>query len=78
VERPDRAAAREGLVGGGGLGERRLVERAHDRVDRGVDRVQARQGGLDRLAAGGPARADQVGQLDRIEPPELGGYGCTS
>jgi len=54
------------------------VERAHDRVDRGVDRVQARQRGLDRLAAGGPARADQVGQLDRIEPPELGGYERTS
>jgi hypothetical protein len=78
VERPHRGAAREGLVGGGGLGERRLVEGPHDRVDRGVDRVQARQRGLDRLAAGGLAVADQVGQLDRVEPPELGGYAGTS
>jgi hypothetical protein len=78
VERPHRAAAREGLVGGGGLGERLLVERPHDRVDRGVDRVQAGQRGLDRLAAGGLAGADQGGQLDRVEPPELGGYDLTS
>jgi hypothetical protein len=66
------------LVGSGGLGERPLVERPHDRVDRGVDRVQARQRGLDRLAAGGLAPADQVGQLDRVEPPELGSYTRTS
>jgi hypothetical protein len=78
VERAHRPAAREGLVGGGGLGKRLLVERPHDRVDARVDRVQAGQRGLDRLPAGGLTPADQVGQLDRVEPPELGGYDPTS
>jgi hypothetical protein len=54
------------------------VERADHRVERRVDRVQAGQRGLDRLAARGPAAADQVRELDRIEPPELGGYARTS
>jgi len=78
VERAHRAAAREGLVGGAGLGERRLVEGAHHRVDPRIDRVEAGERSLDRLATGGLALADQVGQLDRVEPPEVGGYARTS
>jgi hypothetical protein len=78
VERPHRPAAREGLVGRGGLRQRLLVERPDDRVEPRVDRVQARERGLGRLPARGPAPADQVGQLDRVEPPELGGYDPTS
>jgi hypothetical protein len=78
VKRADWPAARKGLVGGAGLGEGRLAEGAHHRVDPRVDRVEASERGLDRLAAGGLAAADQVGQLDRVEPPELGGYARTS
>jgi hypothetical protein len=54
------------------------VQRPHHRVERGVDRVEARQRGLDGLAAGDLLRADQGRQLDRVETPELGGYGRTS
>jgi hypothetical protein len=78
VERPHRLAAGEGLVRRGGVGERGLVQRPHHRVERGVDRVEARQRGLDGLAAGDLPRADQGRQLDRVETPELGGYGRTS
>jgi hypothetical protein len=78
VERPHRLAAGEGLVRGGGLGERGLVERADHRVERGVDRVEPAQGGLDGLAAGDLPGADQGRQLDRVETPELGSYDRTS
>jgi len=54
------------------------VERPHHRVERRVDRVQAGERGLDRLAAGGLASADQARELDRVQPPELGGYARTS
>jgi hypothetical protein len=78
VERAHRLAPREGLVGRGRLGERGLVQRTHHRVDRGVHRVEPSQRGLDGLAAGDLPRADQGRQLDRVETPELGGYGRTS
>jgi len=78
VERAHRPAAGQGLVGGRGLREGRVVKRAHHRVDPRVDRVEARQGGGDDLTAGDGLPADHLRQLDGVEAPELGRYGPVS
>ena len=72
VERPERLAARERLVGAAGGSERLLGEHDGDGVEARVDRLDACEVRLDGLARRDVARADRRGELRGARAPEIG------
>src|SRR5262249_43191167 len=68
----ERPPCRHRLVGRGGLGPGLLVKPPHPRIDAPVDRVEAGERRPHHLAAGSLPRANERGQLGRVETPEIG------